>query len=77
MTFDPFDLSMDVDPEGIELSLSNACYSDAVMMSFKLNETELIARSMEAVPYDDSKYSRTPKIRTPKLRAPPSTGQLR
>ncbi len=55
MTFDPYDLSVEVDPESIELALSNARYSDAVMMSFKLNEKKLISRSIEAIPFDDSK----------------------
>lgn len=55
VTFDPFDLSEDITPDNIELALNNAHYSNAVMMSFKLNEKQLITRSLEAVPPTDSK----------------------
>ena len=46
-------------PEGVELALAEKSYSAAVMMSFRLNERELIVRSVEAVPVDDSE-SRPP-----------------
>lgn len=55
VTFDPFDLSEDITPDGIELALNSAHYSNAVMMSFKLNEKQLIIKSLEAVPPADSK----------------------
>lgn len=55
ITFDPFDLSEDINPDAIELALNSAHYSNAVMMSFKLNEKQLITRSLEAVPPADSK----------------------
>lgn len=55
ITFDPYDLSVDINPDSIEVALNNAHYSDALMMSFKLNEKELISRSLEAVPTTDSK----------------------
>ncbi len=70
VTFDPFDLSADVTPEGIEAALNDAHYSSAVMMSFKLNEKDLISRCLEAVPMADSKNldppenEATPLIRT-------------
>jgi periodic tryptophan protein 2 len=53
VTFDPFDLSADVNPDSIEVALKGAHYSDAVMMSFKLNEKPLITRSLEAIPLPD------------------------
>ena len=55
MTFDPYDLSADVNLDSVEAALNNARYSEAVMMSFKLNEKKLIGRGLEAVPADDSK----------------------
>ena len=55
ISFDPFDLTEDITPDSIELALNNAHYSSAVMMSFKLNEKKLIAKSLESVPPADSK----------------------
>jgi len=53
VTFDPFDLASEVTPEGVERALVKRSYSAAVMMSLRLNEKELIAQSVEAVPIDD------------------------
>ena len=52
--FDPYDLSMDVTPEGVASAIKERKFSDALMMSFRLNERQLIVRSMEAIPMRDS-----------------------
>ena len=57
VTFDPFDLSADVNPEGVVSALASGKYSTALMMSFKLNERELIVKSVESVPPDDGQSS--------------------
>lgn len=54
MVFDPYDLSIDVTPEGVTKAIAESKFSEAVMMSFRLNERELIVRSVEAVPVQDS-----------------------
>lgn len=57
ITFDPYDLSVDITPDSIGVALNNGHYSNALMMSFKLNEKELISKSLEAVPTADSKQN--------------------
>ena len=52
--FDPYDLSIEVTPEGMSQALAEGKLTDALMMSFRLNEMELIMRSVEAVPIQDS-----------------------
>ena len=51
--FDPYDLSIEVTPDGVAQALAEGKLSDALMMSFRLNETELIVRSVEAIPIAD------------------------
>jgi len=53
--FDPYDLSIEVTPQGVHEALDQGMYCDAVMMSFRLNETALIVKSLESVPLQDSK----------------------
>ncbi len=56
VVFDPYDLSIDVTPEGISQALAEGQLVDALMMSFRLNEKECIVRSVEAVPMQDSEW---------------------
>ena len=53
VVFDPYDLSIEVTPDGVAQALAEGKLSDALMMSFRLNETELIVRSVEAIPIAD------------------------
>ena len=51
--FDPFDLDVDVTPQNVKLLLSQKEpeYLKALIMAFRLNETQLIRQSYESVPY--------------------------
>ena len=55
MVFDPYDLSEDVTPEGVAKALEEGNFSAALMMSFRLNEKNLLIKSLEATPISDSK----------------------
>ncbi len=57
VVFDPYDLSIDVTPEGVSRAISHGQFSDALMMSFRLNERELIVTSVEAIPVKDSEWA--------------------
>ncbi|GMM35753.1 snoRNA-binding rRNA-processing protein [Saccharomycopsis crataegensis] len=51
--FDPLDLDMDITPESITEALANEDYLAALVMSLRLNEDYLLAKSFEAVPLND------------------------
>lgn len=55
VVFDPYDLSEDVTPEGVAKALEEGNFSAALMMSFRLNEKNLLINSLEATPISDSK----------------------
>ena len=57
MVFDPYDLSEDVTPEGVAKALEEGNFSAALMMSFRLNETNLLISSLEATPISDGKHN--------------------
>ncbi|XP_077996881.1 periodic tryptophan protein 2 homolog [Glandiceps talaboti] len=50
MNFDPYDLSIDVTPDTIRSTLQKKDYSNALMLSFKLNEKHLIQEVAESIP---------------------------
>ncbi|XP_077866137.1 LOW QUALITY PROTEIN: periodic tryptophan protein 2 homolog [Saccoglossus kowalevskii] len=50
MTFDPYDLTVDVTPDTIRSNLFTKDYSNALMLSFKLNEKNLIEEVVESIP---------------------------
>jgi periodic tryptophan protein 2 len=56
MVFDPYDLAMDVTPESTKQVLDNREFAKALMLSFRLNEQDLILHVVESVPPQDSKY---------------------
>lgn len=56
--FDPYDLTEDVTPEGVAKSLEEGNFSAALMMSFRLNEKNLLIKSLEATPMSSSKLDR-------------------
>ncbi|KAK5071740.1 U3 snoRNP protein [Lithohypha guttulata] len=51
--FDPFDLDIDVTPQNVETILQQKQpeYLKALIMSFRLNEKQLVRRVYEAIPY--------------------------
>ena len=51
ITFDPFDLEVDITPETIQHTLRQKEFLKALVMSFRLNEVELIHKVYEAIPY--------------------------
>lgn len=55
VVFDPYDLSEEVTPEGVAKALAEGNFSAALMMSFRLNEKNLLINSLEATPISDSK----------------------
>ena len=57
VVFDPYDLSEDVTPEGVAKALEEGNFSAALMMSFRLNEKNLLINSLEATPISDSKFT--------------------
>lgn len=55
LTFDPYDLSVDVTPETIKQSLQDGNYLASVMLAFRLNEVAIIREIIESIKPDDSK----------------------
>ncbi|KAK2461249.1 hypothetical protein APHAL10511_006776 [Amanita phalloides] len=53
VTFDPFDLTIDLTPQSVLTVLSSKEYLKALVMAFRLNEKPLIQRVYEAIPRDD------------------------
>jgi periodic tryptophan protein 2 len=56
MVFDPYDLAIDVTPERTKQVLENREFAKALMLSFRLNEQNLILRVVENIPPQDSEY---------------------
>ncbi|KAJ7269818.1 quinon protein alcohol dehydrogenase-like superfamily [Mycena rebaudengoi] len=53
VSFDPFDLSMDLTPQSVLDVLASREYLKALVMSFRLNEKPLIQRVYETIPRGD------------------------
>ena len=53
ITFDPFDLSMDLTPQSVLEVLASREYLKALIMAFRLNEKALTQRVYESVPRED------------------------
>ena len=53
--FDPFDLTMEVTPDAVAKAVKGQQYVSALLMSFRLNEHDLIVRAVESVPVEDGK----------------------
>ncbi|KZT23719.1 WD40 repeat-like protein [Neolentinus lepideus HHB14362 ss-1] len=56
VTFDPFDLDMDLTPQSIMTVLSNKEFLKALVMAFRLNENPLISRVYESIPTRDIRF---------------------
>ena len=57
LTFDPFDLTLDITPSLVRDTLRRKEWSSALMLSFRLNETKLIQEVVESIPWLQSKYA--------------------
>ena len=53
ITFDPFDLSMDLTPQSVLEVLASREYLKALIMAFRLNEKALTQRAYESIPRED------------------------
>ncbi|XP_034279782.1 periodic tryptophan protein 2 homolog [Pantherophis guttatus] len=53
LTFDPFDLEIDITPSNIRKVLHQKEYTKAIVMAFRLNEKKMIQEVLETVPYDE------------------------
>uniref|UniRef100_W8BBA1 Periodic tryptophan protein 2 n=2 Tax=Ceratitis capitata TaxID=7213 RepID=W8BBA1_CERCA len=53
VVFDPFHLSLEVTPKAIRDSVDNRDFSQALVMSLKLNEPHLIYMVLEKIPHED------------------------
>ena len=56
MLFDPFDLTTEVTPDAIDKAVKEQQYASALLMSFQLNEHDLIIRVVESIPVQDGKF---------------------
>ncbi|XP_074651858.1 periodic tryptophan protein 2 homolog [Tubulanus polymorphus] len=50
LTFDPFELDIDITPENVKGTLKDNNYSTALMLAFRLNEQNLIQQVLETIP---------------------------
>lgn len=55
LVFDPFDLSEEVTPNQVMAAISQCKYSLALSMSLRLNDEELVTKTVESVPSRDGK----------------------
>lgn len=55
ITFDPFELSLDLTPQSVLETMKNKEYLKALCMAMRLNEEGLTVRVLEAIPMDDMK----------------------
>lgn len=64
MVFDPYDLALDVTPEGIKHALEKREFTKALVLSFRLNEKDVILQVVESIPSQDSEYISLFRINT-------------
>jgi len=69
VTFDPFDLSIDLTPQAVADVLADGEYLKALIMAFRLTEKSIIQRVYEAVPRGDIRLlaRQTPVLYVPQL----------
>ncbi|CAG5124103.1 unnamed protein product, partial [Candidula unifasciata] len=54
LVFDPFELEIDITPDSIRATLQKGDFSAALMLSFRLNEQNLIQEVLESIPVDSA-----------------------
>ena len=55
IVFDPFDLTVDITPGSVREAIGRRDFTNALIMSLRLNECDIIVDSIECVPLNDSK----------------------
>ncbi|XP_044757310.1 periodic tryptophan protein 2 homolog [Coccinella septempunctata] len=55
-TFDPWDLDINITPAAVKKSVRANEFSEALIMSIKLNEPKLIRETMESIPFKDIEH---------------------
>jgi periodic tryptophan protein 2 len=55
LSFDPFDLSIELTPQTVLATLEKQSYLEALVMAFRLNEKTIINRVYEGIPYEEIK----------------------
>ncbi|KAF8483850.1 WD repeat protein [Russula ochroleuca] len=53
LSFDPFDLSIELTPQSVLLTLQKQSYLEALVMAFRLNEKTIINQVYEGIPYEE------------------------
>ncbi|KAI0289387.1 WD repeat protein [Russula brevipes] len=53
LSFDPFDLSIELTPQSVLATLQKQSYLEALVMAFRLNEKAIINRVYEGIPYEE------------------------
>ncbi|KAI0251220.1 WD repeat protein [Lactifluus subvellereus] len=53
LSFDPFDLSIELTPQSVLATLQKQSYLEALVMAFRLNEKTVLNRVYEAIPYEE------------------------
>ncbi|KIM22567.1 hypothetical protein M408DRAFT_18150 [Serendipita vermifera MAFF 305830] len=56
ITFDPFELSIDLTPQAVNEAANNKEYLKALCMAMRLNDENLILRVFEAIPTSEAKF---------------------
>ncbi|KAI0302427.1 WD repeat protein [Multifurca ochricompacta] len=69
LSFDPFDLSIELTPQSVLATLQKQSYLEALVMAFRLNEKTVLNGVYEAVPYDEIRLvaRQLPTIYIPRL----------
>ncbi|KAI0000839.1 WD40 repeat-like protein [Russula vinacea] len=53
LSFDPFDLSIELTPQSVLATLQKQSFLEALVMAFRLNEKTIINRVYEGIPYEE------------------------
>jgi periodic tryptophan protein 2 len=69
LSFDPFDLSVELTPQSVLATLQKQSYLEALVMAFRLNEKTIINRVYEAIPYNEIRLvaRQLPTLYVPRL----------
>ena len=69
LSFDPFDLSVELTPQSVLETLQKQSYLEALVMAFRLNEKTIINGVYEAIPYNEIRLvaRQLPTVYVPRL----------
>ena len=57
IVFDPFDLTVDVTVQSVRDAIKGKDFTNALIMSLRLNEPDVIVESIESIPVANSEFS--------------------